>query len=367
MIDVTARPDRPLESQRTTYPGSVRISLGGVGRNLAEAATRIVDSLTNPASGAVKMVAPIAADSSADFLKGAWKTRTSLMRTDGLFTPSRAQQQTPAASLTLDQNGDLENGIINTGLVDTAFDDGIVDTAFRSSSATHVAIDCNVSVEGITSILGHAARRDAFVLCEPTSLPKCSRLVEALQQTGHLGQRQVLGAITPNAIELLEIYHAIVRTAPNAVDPSRVHEQYKLALLEVRQLAVLDRETAEAALATAYALGPVFLTLGKDGLLTIVPPSAQDGHDTFHIVHTPSPAKGAATIVNTTGAGDTLAGALLAFAYLASAQQGRSVAAQDLWRSPMSNAIYQHVQTAALRTLASEDAVGDLLSLQQAL
>lgn len=352
------------DGSRTTHPGSVQISLGGVGRNIAHAAQVLIDALWEPSAGPpkreVQTIAPICADSTGDFLKGAWGSQTSFLRTDGLFVPpSSGRHQTPAASLTLTADGDLHSGIINTSLMEDAFTPTQVTDAYaRAPRATHVAFDCNLSVQGINSVLTEASRRNAFLLCEPTSLPKASRIVHGLHQAGFLGKRHVLGAITPNVIELHEIARAMLELVPQASSLSKEEEEQISAMLS---LELLDEHTTRAALVVARMLGPVFLTLGHRGVLSIVPPSPS--HADWLIVHATPPVSGKVDVVNTTGAGDTLAGALLALAHLAARKNPAYTDPQELWRSPLINSILANVQTAALKTLASHQAVGDLASM----
>lgn len=112
-MDLTSHSAHPL-SPRSTTPGSIYLTPGGVGRNIAEAAQNLLPP------NAVMLVSPLGTDSpdSPDAvgkmllleMKGAG------MRTDGLILLSG--ERSAACSLVLEGDADLVNGVADMGIVE---------------------------------------------------------------------------------------------------------------------------------------------------------------------------------------------------------------------------------------------------------
>ncbi|KAG8891636.1 hypothetical protein FRB99_003439, partial [Tulasnella sp. 403] len=114
-VDVTARSSKPRESAKeSTSPGTVDITLGGVARNMAEAAHR---RSQNPE--ATLLVSPVGDDAFATLLRD--EIESTEMRTDGFFSPSRPSHggvRTPVCNLLLDEVGELVGGVAHFEAVD---------------------------------------------------------------------------------------------------------------------------------------------------------------------------------------------------------------------------------------------------------
>jgi len=119
-IDITTRPSIPLEP-RTTTPGSIILTPGGVGRNIAEAAQALLPDHT------VQLVSPIGSSSSSsgeggeEEIDGFGKVLISEMdaagmRTDGLIPCSKGR--TAGCTLSLGMEGDLNDGVADMGIVE---------------------------------------------------------------------------------------------------------------------------------------------------------------------------------------------------------------------------------------------------------
>lgn len=111
-IDITSQAEVLTKSdQKSTYPGKVSVSLGGVARNIAEATHRVMFGSTGNDAGTL-LVAPIGDD---DFGKliGA-KTQSLGMRTDGLV--SIQGRQSAVCNLLLDSHGELQCGVSDMDL-----------------------------------------------------------------------------------------------------------------------------------------------------------------------------------------------------------------------------------------------------------
>lgn len=277
MLDITAQ-HHGAASLRSTAPGSVRASLGGVGRNMAEAAQRMLDTVPLAAHayahasdtaadaaiamppGAVRFVGPMARDAMSVLLKTLWQVETPMLRLDGLLDLSQhSAEGTPTASLTLFASGDLEQGVIQASLVERLTAEH-VDAALAShldaAPASHehstqpvVVLDSNLAVPALRRALEHTRRSGGLALLEPTSVTKSVRIVEAALSCpgqGNLDSTMVRTALahgsrpepqsvscimTPNLLELRAMMSHARKLAPEA---------YGLALNAVKTIQVDD-------------------------------------------------------------------------------------------------------------------------------
>lgn len=109
-LDITTEPDGKIPfavDSRATVPGKVSLSLGGVARNVAEAAHRILfDSTQAAESSPVLLLAPVGNDLFASAIRSGMQLIG--MRTDGLYEHSH---RTPVCAMHLDNHGELRNGV----------------------------------------------------------------------------------------------------------------------------------------------------------------------------------------------------------------------------------------------------------------
>lgn len=116
-MDITAQPDiSPVSGTHSTSPGTVRMTPGGVARNVAEAAHLVLKSLTPAADFQSKrplLISPIGRDAFAAVLNLETKSRG--MRADGLinFSPAR----TAVCNMYLDSKGDLQTGVADMRII----------------------------------------------------------------------------------------------------------------------------------------------------------------------------------------------------------------------------------------------------------
>lgn len=105
-VDIVSRPISP--NLHTTAPGTVSFTLGGVARNVHEAAFRL--GIRN-----AQLIAPVGTGS--DPLKAVLRDGLASLgcRTDGLL---EMDGRTPCVNMTLDENGDLAAGVAQTELVE---------------------------------------------------------------------------------------------------------------------------------------------------------------------------------------------------------------------------------------------------------
>lgn len=117
-VDVTAtaqpRADTDAsEALHSTTPGRVSISLGGVGRNVAEGAHRILSNPANALSPAPVLVSLIGHDMFGSLLKE--QMQRIGMRTDGLI--SSGVQSTAVCNMVLDNQGGLVTGVADMDII----------------------------------------------------------------------------------------------------------------------------------------------------------------------------------------------------------------------------------------------------------
>jgi len=110
-IDITTRPSIPLQP-RTTTPGSILLTPGGVGRNIAEATQNLLPP------GSVQLVSTIGR--SEEGVDGFGKVlrlemESSGMRVDGLV---EMDGRTAGCTLSLGMEGDLNDGVADMGIIE---------------------------------------------------------------------------------------------------------------------------------------------------------------------------------------------------------------------------------------------------------
>ena len=98
--------------RQSTSPGTVGLHLGGVGRNVAEAAHRVSTSKFRAQPSATVLVSSVGDDSLGRLLLE--ETRRMGMRTDGILT---TQRRSAVCNMVLDGSGNLIGGVADMGVV----------------------------------------------------------------------------------------------------------------------------------------------------------------------------------------------------------------------------------------------------------
>lgn len=120
-VDITARADpvagaaRANSNLHTTAPGVVSLTAGGVGRNVAEAAHRILTSHSKDLASATALVSPIGGDAFGQWLLS--ETEQVGLRTDGLIRVPKAR--TAVCNMVLDSAGGLTGGVADMDAIRT--------------------------------------------------------------------------------------------------------------------------------------------------------------------------------------------------------------------------------------------------------
>lgn len=164
-VDITSQAEVLIKSdQKSTYPGKVSVSLGGVARNIAEATHRVMSGSTE-SDAATLLVAPIGDD---DFGKLIGAGIQSLgMRTDGLM--SVLGRQSSVCNLLLDSHGELQCGVSDmdlphawkadqVGMASTEHSWFAIETSqilatLRDQRPQLLALDGNISSDVLTTLV----------------------------------------------------------------------------------------------------------------------------------------------------------------------------------------------------------------------
>jgi pseudouridylate synthase / pseudouridine kinase len=110
-VDIICQPDpkseRSLDSGSTT-PGLVTLTFGGVARNIAESALRVL-STQNKDEHTTMLISPIASDHFAELIIANMKSIG--LRTDGLISNNAHKSRSATCVMLLDRHGELLHGV----------------------------------------------------------------------------------------------------------------------------------------------------------------------------------------------------------------------------------------------------------------
>jgi pseudouridine kinase len=251
-LDTKGRAGQPIQAGTST-PGAIRISVGGVGRNVAENLARLGERV-------VLLSAVGNDDAGRRLLQQATECGI-----DVSHVLIDADHRTAAYLAVLDETGNLVVSVddmsINRELITPSF---VYRRRALFRDARMIVLDANLSPEALRGIFGLARKYDVPVCADPTTASLAPRLCPHLP---------ALTLVTPNAAEAE-------------------------ALCEVQ---VADRESALAAAQKLVSMGVqiAIVTLGATGLVYAT--WQESGHVPAMEVE----------IVDFTGAGDALTAAIV--------------------------------------------------------
>ncbi|KAF7347872.1 Indigoidine synthase A-like protein [Mycena venus] len=359
----------------STSPGTVNMGLGGVARNIAEACHR----MGTPAL----LVAGLGADTWGRLLYD--ETKAIGMRTDGFIHPSN--ERTAVCNLFLDGSGNLVGGVADMEITQK-LDVALILQQISRNNPKIVALDGNLSSETIQGIVSYCTERNIQVLFEPTSITNhVQAIVSALNTCEQ-----------PNLFELRQLHQKVredggLASSPfwwSAIDGLSLGEAFRMDMAQLAKRRVHDDDEKDATRATlaflveegvaqmAITLSPffqhIFIKLGSKGVVGVIRLSGKDaqasgwahersnpgrryivahgdsGNSILVLQHFPPHLT---TVVNTTGAGDSFVGALLASLQTHPNPLGNPVALDQ---------IVKKCQKAASLTLQSHSSVSPLLN-----
>ncbi|CAE6424026.1 unnamed protein product [Rhizoctonia solani] len=220
-MDITAQPAvSSISGVHSTSPGIVHMSPGGVARNVAEAAHRVLQVLLpTPKFESEKplLISPVGQDAFATAL--AFETESRGMRSDGLLKFSSPSVRTSVCNMFLDAKGDLQMGVADFGNI-TGIKGGLNKVLERLEAAAPkiVAIDGNESSSTISAIIEKAKALGSMTFYEPTSTTKCTRIIPAISNMIAKGEQNpyITGSF-PNIIELRAMWE-LARSEDGPID-----------------------------------------------------------------------------------------------------------------------------------------------------
>ncbi|KAH9950400.1 indigoidine synthase A-like protein [Amylocystis lapponica] len=357
-VDVTAQAGlSDVDSSvalHTTVPGTVSLTLGGVARNVAEAAHRISSSQRKDLSSATLLIAPFGNDAFGKLLVD--ETRRIGMRTDGLLEVATARSA--VCNMVLDSEGGLTGGVADMDVIHSLDKDMILH-AIQAHQPSLVALDGNLSPDTLKSLVSYCGRNSTPGI-EPTSVPKSTTILPAVAASLNLpdASRSPIAFATPNLLELKHMYQEAC-TGPlgltsstrwwSVIDGMALGTEFRMDLEQLGRRSASEHDSSRGTLSflvedgiaqMAINLLPFFQHLiikcGDRGIvvafrvtgdLAEASPWAQErsnvrarqaiahgkpGTGTTVLKHFPALTLPQDKIVNVTGAGDSLVGSMIA-------------------------------------------------------
>lgn len=329
-VDITAQSRQKQMFASSTTPGRIHASAGGVAHNVARATHALIKD-----KQAVVLVAPMANDVFGKVLLQDMLT-VSCMRTDALAPSSH----TAICNLLLGAHGELIHGIADMEVVEKSLTPQVVTEKLRQYRPQFIAADANLSPASLAAILLHAKSERITYLYEPTSVKKCERIIEAMQI---LQQMHMVPIMTPNQYELARMAARIRHVFPRVLNTMQINN--------LSNSTQLPQELIEDALTMTVVAHTQFIKLGARGVLLVTQNSVGQPYD-VNVVHIPATKIPSDKSLNSTGAGDSFAGAIVA--HLNTLDTGfYQLTLQDLIQ------LVHRGQRAAVRSLTSSKAVAD--------
>ncbi|KAJ7038250.1 indigoidine synthase A-like protein [Mycena alexandri] len=387
-LDITARAEDMVNAVglHSTSSGTVALGLGGVARNIAEACHRMGE----PAL----LVAPLGEDTWGRLLID--ETEAIGMRTDGFI--QRITERTAVCNLFLDGGGSLVGGVADMDIAAKLPVELVLEQISRNNPEL-VAFDGNLSSSSIQTIVDYCARRNIQTLFEPTSIAKSERILPAIEQALKKSSDPAVSFFTPNLLELKHVYSNAstdwgLTSSPfwwSVIDGLSLGDGFRMDMAQLARKGAMGDDASdqkngstlaflvdEGVAQMATALTPffrhMFIKCGERGVVSVIRLSGKDAQTSgwIHERSNPSrryvvarpgsgneilifqhfPAQPTA-VLNSTGAGDSFVGALLA---------SLQVHPHPL-SSPMAlNLLVTTCQKAASLTLQTHAAVSPLLN-----
>ncbi|KAJ2837514.1 hypothetical protein FBU31_001126 [Coemansia sp. 'formosensis'] len=230
-----------------------------------------------------------------------------------------------------------------------------ISEAFDRLEPGVVGLDGNISTLALSTSIILAAGKQACVVFEPTSVPKCTSVLIALSYISRSGTASrvdgLVQIITPNALELQEMAKvalelALVESAPpDSVVSEVADNNYRLSI-----------DTVRAAL-TLFPLFPIqIIKLGEKGAAVVSPQQRDQSRPVLRHISPLKPGR----IVNSNGAGDSLVGAMLALLHSKQVTMS-STGHVDLSPGEIDDVVVR-AQRASILSLESPLAISDKLT-----
>ncbi|KZO98388.1 indigoidine synthase A-like protein [Calocera viscosa TUFC12733] len=203
-VDITARLPKGTDLySKSTLPGTVITTSGGVARNVAEATHRLLQGQGATSNEETLLISPIGQDALATvIIEGLHNTG---QRVDGLLQRYAPQSRTAVCNLVLDGSGQLIGGIADMDITESLQGEEIADL-LRTHRPSLVAFDANTTSDVMASILHYCQDSGAQAFFEPTSTIKCTRILDCFATQLKTQGQQRLDFMSPNALEAQTLY-----------------------------------------------------------------------------------------------------------------------------------------------------------------
>ena len=249
-MDTKGHALEPLQSG-TSIPGHVRVSVGGVGRNIAENLARLgLETI---------LLSAVGDDEAGRHLLA--QARGSGVNVDHvLVNPEHA---TAAYLAVLDQQGNLSVSVADMGIMEAVTPRYLYDRRRWLRQASVVAIDANLSTQALASLLRQTRKYGVPVCADPTSTSLAPRLCP------HLGD---LYMITPNALEAEALCGQPVRNRDEAIVAAKrlVSLGVEIAIITLADQGLVHATSDESGHIPAVECEIVDLTGAGDALTAAV-------------------------------------------------------------------------------------------------
>ncbi|CAO3591153.1 unnamed protein product [Absidia cylindrospora] len=325
-LDITATASHSTGLQsllHTSTPGKVRQTLGGVGRNVCEAAMR---------TGAPSLMVSATGD---DLAGSTLRQGMDHMGLDTSLIDILPSQGTAVYNAFHDHDGQLIAAVADMDIFDSMNFTQLREV-FTKYQPSLVCFDGNITAKAMETVAATCQSFGVPAFFEPTSIPKSLKIFDESTQTVSLG---AIRYTSPNQYELeMMVDRAKTRfgttlTAPH--HPSLPANAPPLA-----------HESLYNALYLSHYIPQVILKLGEYGCVYVGPSSTSSPQQRTAKYFSPE-VLDPTTVKSVTGAGDSFVGAVLA-----NLQKDPFTEDMTIWQQ-----IIQNGQRAAIRTLQSDLAV----------
>ncbi|OBZ88768.1 hypothetical protein A0J61_03189 [Choanephora cucurbitarum] len=320
-LDITATVGKTAATSilHTSTPGHVAQTLGGVGRNVAEAAWR---------TGAknVKLISVVGDDLAGESVRKGMETIG--MTTEHIHTLKN--QPTAVYNALHSNDGQLIAAVADMNIFDS-LEPSKVTSIIQSEKPDFICFDGNITSNLIESIATTCASLSIPALFEPTSVPKSLKLFQRAKTM----QARSIQYTTPNQFELEAMCDQI------RSDPSLKVGQVDMSLLNQLKGVPRSVETvAPYAMFLSQYIPNIFTKLGEEGCLFVSKNAVIEYFSPEFIQEH--------EIKSVTGAGDCFVGTLIANLQ----KRGNKPLSGEVLKS-----IIQKSQLSSIRTLKSDNAV----------
>nr|XP_043618929.1 pseudouridine kinase [Erigeron canadensis] len=319
VLDIHATPSI-LPNPRTTSPGKVRYTAGGVARNIAECVSKLG---TKPC-----MISALGLDMSGSFLLDYWKSAG--LSTKGIRVGNEIE--TPVVCIVFDTEGEPAAGVASVESLERYLTPKwIVQFKSTIASAPIVMVDANLSLPALGAACRLAAEVNTPVWFEPVSVAKSRRVVSVAKY---------ITFASPNEDELIAMANALSSKDTFSPIQKDVHTVASLFQQLKPAIWVLLEKGIKVVVLTLGSKGVLLCTKGRFDFQHIGPNRnnklhniGKRLHETINNVCPPDrffsalklegssssspyvvhfPAVSSASVVRLTGAGDCLVGGSVA-------------------------------------------------------